>query len=137
MIVVQWQESLSVGDAVMDDTHREFIELLNRMAQSADADVLGRLDEFLSHTDSHFTQEQRWMAELEFTAAECHEREHAMIMETARAVRAKLAAGEAGADLAKLLALAVAEWFTNHAASMDAVLALYMKDRGYAATPGG
>jgi hemerythrin-like metal-binding protein len=135
--VLQWQESLVVGEGVMDETHREFVELLNQLAQCDDADALDRLDAFLAHTDSHFAQEHRWMAELDYTAAECHEREHAMIMQTAQAVRAKLAAGEAGPDLAKVLALAVAEWFTNHAASMDAVLALYMKDKGYSATPGG
>jgi hypothetical protein len=30
-----------------------------------------------------------------------------------------------------VLARAVAEWFSNHAASMDNVLALYMKEVGY------
>jgi len=29
------------------------------------------------------------------------------------------------------VARAVAEWFANHASSMDHVLALYMKEKGY------
>jgi hemerythrin len=137
MTVLEWQESLVVGDSVMDETHREFVDLLNALSDADESAALSRLDAFLQHTEAHFAQESRWMTEMAFTAADCHEREHEMVLETAQAVRAKLAAGEAGADLAKMLALGVAQWFENHAASMDAVLALYMKEHGYAPTPGG
>ena len=136
MQAMQWSDALAVGDALMDETHREFVDLLNGLSASGDNDALAQLDAFIAHTETHFAQESRWMSELDYTAAECHEREHAMILETAQAVREKLAASEAGPDLAKVLALGVAEWFANHAVSMDAMLALYMKEQGYAPTPG-
>ena len=134
--MLEWSDDLKVGDATMDETHREFMLLVNRLAECNEGDALSRLDAFLQHTEAHFAQECRWMKEMAFTAADCHEREHDMVLETAQAVRAKLAAGEAGAELAKMLALGVAQWFANHAASMDAVLALYMKEHGYAPTAG-
>jgi hemerythrin len=84
MAVLEWQESLVVGDSVMDETHREFVDLLNALSDADESAALSRLDAFLQHT-----------------------------------------------------ALGVAQWFENHAASMDAVLALYMKEHGYAPTPGG
>jgi hemerythrin len=134
---LKWSDDLLVGEPVMDATHQEFVSLLTVLGECGEHDALARLDAFMAHTDAHFAQESRWMTEMGFTAADCHEREHEMVLETAQAVRAKLAAGEAGADLAKMLALGVAQWFSNHAASMDAVLALYMKEQGYAPTPGG
>lgn len=129
MPVMQWDDALVLDQGVMDDTHREFIELLNRLADAADADMLGVLDEFIAHTEQHFTQEQRWMEQMAFPPLACHAREHDGVLETAHEVRRRVAAGEA--RFGRVLARAVAEWFADHAGSMDHVLALYMKEKGF------
>lgn len=129
MPIMEWNESLNLDHGVMDETHREFIELLNRLADTNEQDMLAAVDAFISHTEAHFAQEARWMEQMAFPPLECHAREHDGVMETARAVRARVAAGEA--RFGPVLARAVAEWFSNHAGSMDHVLALYMKEKGY------
>lgn len=129
MPVMEWNDSLVLDKGVMDDTHREFIELLNRLADAPDESLLGVLDEFIRHTEEHFAQEQRWMEDMAFPPLACHAREHDGVLETAREVRRRVAAGETRFGL--VLARAVAEWFANHAASMDHVLALYMKENDY------
>ena len=55
--------------------------------------------------------------------------EHAKVLETAREVRNRVAAGDL--RLGRMLAEALAEWFPQHAASMDAMLALVMEQTGY------
>ncbi len=129
MPVMQWNDALVLDKGVMDDTHREFIELLNRLADAPDEDVLSVLDEFIRHTEEHFAQERRWMEQMAFPPLACHAREHDGVLETAREVRRRAAAGET--RFGQVLARAVAQWFENHAASMDNVLALYMKEVGY------
>lgn len=129
MPVIEWDDHLVLDRGVMDDTHREFIGLLNRLADVPDEQMLEALDEFIAHTEAHFSQEQRWMEQMSFPPVECHVREHDGVLETARAVRDRVTAGETG--LGRVLAHAVAEWFANHAASMDNVLALYMKDKRF------
>ena len=129
MPVMEWNESLMLDRGVMDETHREFVELLNRLADAPAERLLSVLDEFIAHSEAHFAQEQHWMKIMEFPPLECHAREHDGVMETARAVRTRVAAGEA--RFGPVLARAVAEWFANHAGSMDHVLALYMKEKGY------
>jgi hemerythrin len=62
-------------------------------------------------------------------ATECHVSEHDGVLEIAREVHKRAAAGKAG--FGRVLAQAVAQWFANHAASMDNVLALYMKEAGF------
>jgi hemerythrin len=131
--VLAWSDDLAVGQNVMDDTHREFVAQLNRVAASADTEVLAALDEFIAHTEAHFGQEEAWMESLTFPPRGCHRGEHEKILETAREVRKRVAAGDA--RLGRVLAEALAEWFPQHAASMDAVLALYMNDVGFKPEP--
>jgi hemerythrin len=129
MPLMEWNESLMLDRGVMDSTHEAFVELLNRLAEAPEEKILAVLDEFIAHTEEHFAQEQRWMEQLAFPPLACHAREHDGVLETALEVRRRVAAGET--RFGHVLAKAVAEWFTTHAASMDHVLALYMKDRGF------
>ena len=129
MPVIEWDDHLVLDRGVMDDTHREFIGLLNRLADAPDNEMLEVLDEFIKHTEAHFGQEQKWMEAMAFPPTECHVREHDGVLEIAREVRNRAAAGETG--FGKVLAQAVAEWFANHAASMDNVLVLYMKEKEF------
>lgn len=129
MPVMEWDDNLVLDRGIMDDTHRKFIGLLNRLADAPDDEMLAVLDEFIVHTEAHFAQEQRWMEQMSFPPTECHVREHDGVLEIAREVRNRAAAGETG--FGRVLAQAVAQWFANHAASMDNVLALYMKEKGF------
>ncbi|MEO8165693.1 MAG: hemerythrin domain-containing protein [Betaproteobacteria bacterium] len=133
MPVMEWNDNLVLDQGVMDDTHREFIELLNRLADAPEAQMLGVLDEFIKHTEEHFAQEQRWMEQMTYPPLPCHVREHEGVLETAHEVRRRVAAGET--RFGQVLAKAVAEWFADHASSMDHVLALYMKEKGFEPTP--
>lgn len=132
MPVMEWNDTLVLDQGVMDDTHREFIDLLNRLADAQPEDALAVLDEFIAHTEAHFGQEQKWMEDMAFPPLACHVREHEGVLEISREVRNRLAAGQA--KFAQVLAQAVAEWFETHAASMDHVLALYMKENAYEPT---
>ncbi len=129
MPVMEWSDALILDKGVMDDTHREFIELLNRLADASDDEVVEILDVFILHTEEHFAQEQRWMEKMAFPPLECHAREHEGVLETAREVRKRAASGEP--RFGRVLAQAVAQWFASHASSMDHVLALYMKEKGF------
>jgi hemerythrin-like metal-binding protein len=131
--VLAWSEALQLGQDIMDDTHREFVEQLNRVGAADEAGLLAALDDFIAHTEAHFGQEEQWMESLNIPPLGCHRGEHAKVLETAREVRNRVAAGDA--RLGRMLAEALAEWFPQHAASMDAVLALYMEETGYRPPP--
>jgi hemerythrin len=127
--VLVWSEQLALGQHIMDDTHREFVEQLNRVGAAGEAGLLAALDGFIAHTEAHFGQEERWMESIAFPPMHCHQGEHAKVLETAREVRNRVAAGDM--RLGRMLAEALAEWFPQHAASMDAMLAMYMKQTGF------
>ncbi len=129
MALLEWSDALDLGHDAMDDTHREFVELLNRVATAAEADLLARLDEFIAHTEAHFGQEERWMEAMQFPPLACHRGEHEGVLETMREVRKRVAGGEL--HYGPVLAKAIAEWFPLHAQSMDAVLALSIRQAGF------
>ncbi len=134
MSLIEWNDALVLDQGVIDETHKEFVELVNRMYEAEEEQLLPILDEFIAHSEAHFAQEQRWMEELEFPPLPCHVGEHEGVLEIAREVRRRTAAGDN--RYGKVLAQGVAEWFANHATSMDLVLAQYIKERGYVPTLG-
>jgi hemerythrin-like metal-binding protein len=127
--LLAWSDELAIGQNTMDDTHREFVDQLNKVAAAADAGLLAALDEFIAHTQAHFTQEECWMETLEFPPLGCHRGEHEKILETTLEVRKRVEAGDV--QLGRKLAEALAEWFPQHALSMDAMLAMYIAEKGF------
>lgn len=131
--LLAWSETLALGQNIMDDTHREFVEQLNRVGTATDAGVLAALDVFIRHTQAHFTQEEVWMEKLQFAPLGCHRGEHEKILETTLEVRKRVAAGDV--ELGRKLAEALAEWFPQHALSMDAMLAMHIVQTGFEPEP--
>ena len=129
MPLLEWSAALELGQPLMDETHRDFVEFLNRLDAAAGADSLLRLDEFIAHTEEHFGQEEAWMERTAFPPLGCHKGEHDNVLEVMREVRRRVAAGEA--HYARTLTAALAEWFPHHAATMDAMLAEFMQSAGF------
>ena len=128
-MMLDWTAALSVGDARMDDTHEEFVSMLNQLLATPPNEQLPLYLRFIEHTVAHFAQEERWMLATGFSADNCHAGHHATILETMNAV---LEHSEKGAaDIIKRMALALVEWFPQHTASMDAGLAQHLKNVGF------
>lgn len=129
---LDWTAALSVGNARMDDTHVEFVTLLNQLMASPTAQQLPLYRAFIEHTVEHFAQEERWMLATGFAADNCHAGQHATILETMNAVLEHSEKGNA--DIINRMVLALAEWFPQHTASMDAGLAQHLKNVGFDST---
>jgi hemerythrin len=128
-MLVEWTDDLVLGVEQMDATHREFVEQLNALGAAADEAMLAGLDAFIAHTVTHFEQEQRWMESLEFPPLHCHQDEHEGVLGIMREVRGMVAEGKF--ELGRVLVRELAPWFTNHAATMDTMLALFIKAKGF------
>jgi hemerythrin-like metal-binding protein len=126
---LDWTAALSVGDARMDDTHEEFVIMLNQLLAATPTQQVPLYRAFREHTVEHFAQEERWMLATGFSADNCHAGHHATILETMNAV---LDHSEKGAtNIITRMAQALVEWFPQHAASMDAGLAQHLKNVGF------
>lgn len=124
-----WTPTLGVGDARMDETHEEFVTLLNQLLATPQSEQLPPYLRFVEHTRTHFAQEERWMLATGFTPDNCHASHHATILETLDAVVSHYQNDDP--EIISRLAEALVEWFPQHTASMDAGLALHLKDVGF------
>lgn len=127
--LLNWSSALAVGDARMDDTHEEFVAMLNQLLATPQDHQLPLYLQFVEHTVAHFAQEERWMLATGFSADNCHASHHATILETMRAVVEHYQKEDK--EIITRLAEALAEWFPQHAASMDAGLALHLREVGF------
>lgn len=132
MTALTWSEALALKQPRMDQTHREFVELLQRLseAHAAGADALPLLAELQEHTEAHFAQEERWMADIGFAAQNCHSMQHAQVLHVLREVQ-RMLVDKPDPNLVPVLVEELGKWFVGHAQMMDAALAETMVQRGY------
>jgi len=129
MASLEWSAALLLELPVMDTTHREFVELL----AAAEAAPAGQPQQdawqaLIEHTEDHFGREDRWMLDTHFASGNCHSVQHKVVLDVMREV------GEKARDDVHLIASVAPElgrWFTHHAQSMDAALALHMRRVDY------
>ena len=132
---VLWSDALSLDLDFMDETHREFIDLLAAIEVADDERVVACFAAMIEHTEGHFGAEDRWMQDTHFSSSNCHSMQHNVILQV---LREGLRRGREEGDLALLrdLARELGVWFTQHAQSMDAALALHLRGVGYDAATG-
>jgi hemerythrin-like metal-binding protein len=123
-----WSDALVTDLPQMDRTHREFIDLLAAVSEADDEHLVPAWSALVDHTDAHFAQEDRWMRQTRFASTNCHTTQHHVVLGL---LREGLALGRAGRrDLIRTLAHELATWFPSHAQSMDAALALHLRNVG-------
>ena len=129
MSQLEWSDALSLDLPEMDDTHREFVDLLARVVAAEEAQVLTRWSDLVDHTDEHFSLEDQWMHKTGFASANCHSMQHKVVLQV---MREGLKRGQGGdLPLVRQMANELGAWFPQHAQSMDAALALHLRRAGF------
>lgn len=129
MPALPWTEGLELGLSFMDDTHKEFIDLLARAEAADDAELPVVWEELVAHTADHFGREDEWMLATGFALGNCHSSHHKVVLQVLRDGLAKAASGDMMPARQMIQELAV--WFPQHAQTMDAALALHLRGLGY------
>jgi hemerythrin-like metal-binding protein len=129
MSTLQWSGALSLDLPAMDDTHREFVDLLAAVEAAPDEQLAAAWRTLIEHTDEHFAREDRWMRDTRFASSNCHSTQHLVVLQVMRETEANALAGPAG--LIRAMAVELARWFPQHAQGMDAALALHLRRVGY------
>jgi hemerythrin len=129
----EWDDRYLLGHRAIDDTHREFVELVDAMLTACDADFPAALDAFARHTESHFEDENRLMDQHDFPARGCHVDEHEKVLASVREVQALVAAGDI--EIGRELGRALMDWFPGHADYMDSALATWLVKKATRGAP--
>ncbi len=133
MAYLVWTPELENQHPQMDQTHREFVELMGQVEAALGGEqvqLLERFDALHQHTVSHFEQEDRWMADTGFAPDNCHSSQHRQVLDLLKEVR-RLVVDENQQDLIGRLLPELATWFEQHAQAADSALAFHMSQVGY------
>ncbi len=126
---LEWSDALALDLPAMDDTHREFVDLLARVASADDGALLAHWQALVDHTDDHFGREDHWMRSTGFSSSNCHSTQHTVVLQV---MREGLVHGHAGnLAVVRQMAHELGLWFPQHAQSMDAALALHLRGIGF------
>ena len=139
MSTLTWTDDLALQHPQIDQTHQEFVELLNRWGEVVsagdEAKILPLYQELLAHTEAHFGMEEGWMAATGFAPDNCHTKQHTMVLDVMRQV---LVHAQAHGDFEPMgnLVPELVKWFPAHAEMMDAALIFHMNQVGFDAATG-
>lgn len=132
MVFIEWTDQFELGVARMDETHRDFISLLNRLNGASLEELPALFAKLVEHTERHFAEEDRWMLESGFIPIVIHRDEHERVLGILRETLQQLQQGDLSPG--RTLVKELLAWFEQHAASMDMALARHIEASGYRPT---
>lgn len=133
MRVVQWDESLSVGNEEMDRDHRALFEVLEELRSAAQEGQpekvrLEILGELVRRTQAHFELEEGLMARIAYAETVLHCAEHRKLMAQVRELQDKVAQGDLSLSLSVFQFLY--GWLARHIMVKDKPLGLASGQNG-------
>jgi hemerythrin-like metal-binding protein len=122
MALIQWDDQLSVKVGEIDDQHRRLVEMINRLH---DAMKTGRgrdllqdiLNEMADYVVTHFSTEEKYMAQFKYAGYLSHKTEHQKFMNQITAFHRDFTSGKATVtvDLMNFLK----NWLVHHIRETD------------------
>ena len=131
-ISIKWEDIYVTGIRIIDEQHRHFVDLINRMSACTDADVRaepGRklVIEILNYAGMHFAMEEKLMAAHHYPDSEAHAREHRTLEAT---LSDKAVALASGAEPRSSAVMFLWTWLVSHTNLEDKLLSAHLCKHG-------
>jgi hemerythrin len=132
---MQWNESLSVGIALIDDQHKIWIDKFNGISEAIEsnqgpqriAEALGFLS---AYTRFHFDAEERYMAEYAYPDADAHKSKHEELKKTLADLEEEYLEDGATHILADSVDKFVGNWLAKHIKEVDVTFGAFLNQKG-------
>ncbi len=121
-----FEQRYLLGMEEMDENHRTFTMLVNRLGRAGKEEFMALFSELLIHTKEHFSQEDRWMEASGFPAIREHRDEHLRILGELDRFAQRVATGSVFMGRS-YVTQQLPHWFDLHIKTMDSALASHLK----------
>jgi hemerythrin len=130
---IQWSEAWDVGIMTIDQSHREFVTLLNRVIRIINEEAcpvsLSEIFFALIHyAENHFIREEILLRDARYTDLDKHQQKHAAFIEKIRSLREKFSAGDTGVCME--LYEYLTGWLREHILRYDQDTLSFLKHQG-------
>ena len=131
---VLWDDSLSVGVALIDDQHKTLIARLNDVAAAVEErqgprEILKTLDFLFDYTDTHFSTEETHMRATGYPAIEHHLRKHQDLRDTLSDMNQDFDEEGATQDIARAINTLLVNWLLDHIEAVDREFGAYLLEK--------
>ncbi len=124
MISIEWDGSIAIGIASIDQDHKKLVDLLNELFAAGFAamgpEMIDKiLADLLDYTKYHFEREEALLAEVKYSKLDGHKAEHQnMIRRLQQIIREREQKG-ATHDLSNDTLKFLSHWLTDHIKAED------------------
>jgi hemerythrin len=133
MALIQWNDSLSVHVAEIDQQHKKLIDMINElndaMRGGKGKDILGKIiNNLINYTATHFKTEEKYFAQFGYPDTDNHQKEHAAFVQ-------KVTGFKDGFE-EKRLSLTIevmnflSDWLKNHIMGTDKKYSPFFNEKG-------
>ena len=132
MVLISWDESLSVNVQEIDNQHQKIVKMINKlhdaMRQGKGKDVLGKIiNNLVKYTQIHFQTEEKYFAKFDYPNAETHKKEHQNFVKKVIEFREDFESGRLGLTIQVMNFLR--DWLTNHIQGSDKKYSKFFNER--------
>jgi hemerythrin-like metal-binding protein len=128
---VEKKPMILVGYEDIDQDHREFEELVEKLSAADNVSFATVFDELLEHTRQHFERENELMVSSQYPAVGEHRGEHNRVLGEFEQFRKRVQRGLIPFGRA-FVQDRLQPWFQLHITTMDAALAAHLRDKNNA-----
>ncbi|MFZ5799128.1 MAG: hemerythrin [Desulfobulbus sp.] len=133
MALIQWNDSLSVNIAEIDQQHRKLISLINdlneAMSKGQGRTVVGKIIQGLTeYTKSHFALEERYFVAFNYPETSRHKKEHAEFIAKVSEFRDEYEKGRLALSIDVMNYLS--DWLRHHIKGVDKKYSAFFNERG-------
>lgn len=133
MAAIEWDESLSVNVAEIDEQHQRFISIANELSdslrQNKGSNFTGKIiDDLLDYAEVHFKTEEKYFEQFNYPDADNHKNEHGSFIDSVSAIKARLEGGEGVMSLE--MVRFVSTWVLTHIRTSDKDYSRFLNDNG-------
>jgi len=127
----KWKNDFSVGIKELDDQHKSFFEIINRLGETAGRNkgvefvgpVLQELKEYSRH---HFTEEENWLKIIGFPELHYQKQQHAFFIAQVTDLQDKYSRGDGNIPISTLEF--IRDWLLSHILESDKKYGIFMRE---------
>lgn len=120
MAFIEWSAALDVLVNDMNDEHKYWIGLLNRLYEvnkegKSKDEILTAFDKMANFIEKHFSHEEKYLKSIEYPMFDIHKAEHTKFLETIQHERKKFN----GVSFSEIFFKEMADWLPRHIQIVD------------------
>ncbi|MBA4256899.1 MAG: hemerythrin [Polaromonas sp.] len=133
MVTLNWNASLELDFAPIDDLHRQLVTQMANVEDCDDPELVQEWAKLVDCAQALFEREDAWMHTTRFASAPNHSLQHRVVLNLLREGLGMARAGQS--DRVRAMSVELAHWLSKHIQSLDAALALHLRAHPEACQP--